>query len=84
MLTDLARAFFLFLIAAGIFPEKCAASKNIEKHRTVGFPDPRPGRPGVATRREQVRLSARFTKAHALAHARSLVRTSPHRPRAPF
>ena len=35
----------------------------------------RPGRPGVATRREQVHLSARFTKANALAHVGSLVHT---------
>ena len=75
MLTDLARAFFLFLLPACFFTKKCAASKNIEKHRAVGFPHPRPGRPGVATRREQVRLSARFTKGNDLAHARSLVHT---------
>ena len=52
--------------------------RRITKHRKTSsrwLPAPPPGRPGVATRREQVRLSARFTKANALAHARSLVHT---------
>ena len=75
MLTDLACALLLLFHAAGFFYKKCAASENIEKHRAVGFSDPRPGRPGVPTRREQVRFWPRFTKASVPAHAHFVVHT---------